>query len=403
LKGSKVARRTFVGLGAGALGALALGGGSFGYFLRRINRVASFSETDLGRLRGNADSPLFDRHPRLARAVPWLPIGRFPTPVEPLTSPPGVRDLRLLVKRDDLSSCLYGGNKVRKLEHFLAEAALLDRTTLVTVGGIGSNHGLATALHGRANGFAVELALFDQPVTEAVRRNLRGFLHAGAGLHYRGGQAAAFAATRELLAEARRRGERPYFINAGGTSRLGTIGYVTAGLELGEQVRAREAPEPDVVFVPLGTCGTAAGLMAGLRIAGLRSRVCAVRVAGAFPANRFLLRHFAQDVADWLSSMDPSVPDVRLGTDDFELLPDHLGAGYGMPTEEGEAAVAWAAPRLVLDSTYTGKTLAACLAYCRERARPGETVLFWNTYNSAPVPQAPTLEGLPAELTDVVT
>ena len=398
-------RRAFVGTGlgaTGALGAAAAGGGALGYFLHRVNQVERFPPGELERLRGGAAPILFERHPALGHAVPWRPLGAFPTPVEPLPAPDGAPDVRFLVKRDDLTSSLYGGNKVRKLEHFLAEAELLGRTTLVTVGGIGSNHGLATALHGRELGLRTEVSLFDQPVTDDVRRNLRGFLHAGAGLHYEGGQAAAFLRARRLLDEARGRGERPYFINVGGTSRLGVVGYVSAALELADQIRRGELPEPDRIFVPLGTCGTAAGLVVGLRMAGLRSRVSAVRVVGLFPSNALMVRHFARDVTGWLRELDPSVPSVDVGLGDFEVHTEHLGPDYGVPTQEAEAALRWATPRLTLETTYTAKTMAACLNYCRERSEPGETVLFWHTYNSAPVPQASSLEGLPRGLRGVV-
>lgn len=402
---TSMTRRAFVGLGIGAGAALtgaAAGGGALGYFLHRVNRVGSFPPEEMARLRGEGSSPLFRRHPLLARSVPWRPLGSYPTPVESLPLPEGAGGVNLLVKRDDLTSALYGGNKVRKLEHFLAEAELLGRDTLVTLGGLGSNHCLATVLHGRASGFAAELSLFDQPVTPAVRANVKGFLHAGARLHYAGGQAAAMLATRRIMDGIRRRGGRPYFINVGGTSRLGTVGYVAAALELAEQVRAGELPEPDRVFVALGTCGTAAGLVAGLRIAGLRTRVSAVRVTGLFPANRLMVRYFARDVARWLHAADPTILPVRIGVGDFDVVPDYRGPGYGVATDEAEAAVRWAAPRLGLETTYTGKALAACLDYCVNGARPGETVLFWHTYSAASPPQAPSLEGLPPELAEVL-
>jgi D-cysteine desulfhydrase len=397
-------RRAFVGAGIGAasvMGAAAVGGGALSYFLHRINRVERFPSEELARLRGRRLSPLLERYPGLARTVPWRPLASVPTPVEALPTPDGAPDIRLLVKRDDLTSALYGGNKVRKLEHLLAEAELAGSTSVVTVGGIGSNHGLATALHARELGLETELSLFDQPVTEEVRRNLRGFLQAGATLHYAGGQASAFLGVRRILDEVRRRGGRPHFINVGGTSRLGVVGYITAALELADQVRRGELPEPDRIFVALGTCGTAAGLVAGLRMAGLGSRVSSVRVTGLFPANGLMVRHFARDAAAWLSGLDPDVPRLRIGLDDFEVHTEHLGPDYGVPTAEAEAALRWASPRLTLETTYTAKTMAACLQYCRERAAPGENVLFWHTYSSASVPQAPSLEGLPPELESV--
>jgi D-cysteine desulfhydrase len=390
-------RRAFLTLGLGTAGALLTGGGGLAYAISRINRVGDFSPDELGRVRSGGRNALFEAHPVLARSVPWRPIGTFPTPVEEMPAPTGAGDIRLFVKRDDLSSALYGGNKVRKLEHFLAEAELASRRTLVTLGGVGSNHALATARHAAALGLHVDLVLYDQPPGPAVSRNLGGFLAADATLHYAGSIPNSFLTARRVHRRRSQEGEKPYFIMVGGTSRLGCIGYVSAAYELAEQVRRGALPEPDRLFVPLGTCGTAAGLVAGFKILGMRTRVTAVRVADAFVANRFVLRHLAQDVAAFLHAADRSVPPVEIGEADFDLVTGYLGTGYGYSSSPAEAALRWASPQLALDTTYTGKALAACLDYCR-RAPDGTTALFLNTFNSAPVPSPPTWNALPRGL-----
>lgn len=396
--GRHPARDPMLGLGPGALGVLAAGGlGAALLGVRRLNAIARFDPSRLEEERGGRSSPLFDRFPGLADRVPWRPLGAFPTPVETMPTPPGSRGVRLFVKRDDLASDLYGGNKVRKLEHFLAEASLASRRTLITLGGIGSNHALATAMHGAAAGFDVDLALYDQPVTPFVRRNLGGFLAAGARLHHAGSMPAAFVAASRLRSRLTREGAAPHFVMVGGTSRLGCLGYVSAGLELAAQVEAGVLPAPDVIFLPLGTCGTAAGLLVGLRLGGLASRVVAVRVADAFPANARVLLYFARDVADFLHAADPAVPRLRLGRADVEVATTYLGEGYGHPTVHGENAVRWAAPQLSLETTYSGKALAACIDLCRD-APPGSTALFWNTYSSASVPVPENWAGLPPTL-----
>jgi D-cysteine desulfhydrase len=383
-----VTRRIFLRTGAGAaLGVLAAGAAGR-HAAGRLNAVFEFEPERLASLRGGASTLLFERFPALADSVPWRPLALVPTRIEPLPAVDGARDVQLFVKRDDHTSELYGGNKVRKLEHLLAEAALAERRTLVTYGGTGTNHGLATALHGRALGFAVRLALFEQPASPYVERNLRGFVAAGAELRVRSGEAGALLALRELYDASTAAGDAPYFIMPGGSSRLGNVGYVNAGLELAEQVRAGVVPEPDRIFVALGSCGTAAGLVAGCRLAGLRTRVAAVRASARVVANKPVVLYLANDVAAYLRRCDPSVPRVRIGPGDFDVVGDQLGAGYGHATAAAEAALSWVAPQLALEPTYTAKAMAACLAHCRGQARPGETVLFWNTVNSAPVPGA---------------
>mgnify|MGYP001159164689 FL=1 len=324
----------------------------------------------------------------MAERVRWRALALLPTPVEVLPSPPGFRG-RLYVKRDDLTSSLYGGNKIRKFEYLFARAAHAGARTLVAVGGIGSNQGLAVALHGRALGFSVELSLAWQPITEGVRRNLRGMIAAGARLHYAPTTIGALWHLTRIARGLRRRGAAPFVLPIGATSAESSLGYVFAGFELAEQVRAGLLPEPDRIYVACGTCGTAAGLIVGCRLAGLKSRVSAVRISGRLLTNTPLLLREMRRVASFFK--------VHTGWQDAGLVGGYAGARYGAPTREAEAAIAWAAPRLSLETTYTGKALAACLDACRA-ADAGETILFWNTYNSASFAMAEGFDGLSAAL-----
>jgi D-cysteine desulfhydrase len=95
-------------------------------------------------------SALNRRFPGTA-SLPRAPIADLPTPVERIDAP-RLAVGRLSVKRDDLTSPAYGGNKVRKLQFFLGRALAEERRTVVTFGAYGSNHALATAVHARALG-----------------------------------------------------------------------------------------------------------------------------------------------------------------------------------------------------------------------------------------------------------
>ena len=396
-KTHNISRRAFIAFGSPVLCLLAIGSGGIGYLAHYLNHIDKYPGEQIKKLAGEAMNTLFKLFPGLYGKIPWLPIGIFPTPVEEFRAPIGMYEGRLFVKRDDLSSPLYGGNKVRKLEHLLAEAALGNNKTIVTIGGIGSNHALATALHSQAMGFNVELSLFEQPVTSYVMDNLLGFLAAGAKLQYGDNILEGFRNARKAFKTRKNNNEAPYFIISGGTCRLGNIGYVTAALELAEQIRNGLIPEPDRIFVPVGTCGTAAGLIAGLKIAGLRTKVMGVRVLDSFPANSFMIRYYAQNVANYLHKNDPLVPEVSIKENDFELLTDYIGNGYGFPTLAGKRAIKWATPRLKLETTYSGKALAACLDYCITKGKR-QTILFWNTYNSSHFPKADSLDGIPEQL-----
>ncbi len=321
---------------------------------------------------------------RRARVSPnlnarMLNLGTYPTPVSHVAALSSA-DSALWIKRDDLTNPVYGGNKVRKLEHLLFDAREHGATRVVTVGSVGSHHVLATGIFGKLAGMRVDAVLLAQPRTAHVLETLRASVAQGANL---------FPA--ESYTQAARRlqawvAEGAYYIPAGGSNRVGTLGMVQAAAELAVQVRAGELPEPDLIVLPLGSGGSAAGLLAGLSNAGLRSRVLAVTVAE--PTSRFeqQARTLAQTLVE--ERLRPHVL-ARL-----ELERGYLGAGYGHATAASAAATQEAAKAgILLDPTYTAKAFAAALA--RVAAGKERTILYWQTLSSAPL--APLLVGAPHE------
>ncbi len=329
--------------------------------------------------------PLFERHPRVQTVVPRVPLGTWPTRVESLdrlAARLGARSLQ--VKHDDLSAPVYGGNKVRKLEILLGDALKQGARHVMTFGAAGSNHALATAIHGRALGLEVTSFLSVQPNATYVRRNLlahhavggRVRMHVDTSAAMR--DAAAYRAT--VLAET---GSEPFVIPFGGTSPLSTAGFVNAGLELASQVAAGAALEPDVVYVPLGSMGTAAGIALGLALGGLTPVVRAVRVVPETIAGAGKLAALMVDAARLLEEADPSFPRSVAGQCRVEVIEEFLGQEYARFTPEGMEAVALAGEvGLHLEGTYTGKTMAALLAAARNGELADANVLFWDTYNS---------------------
>jgi D-cysteine desulfhydrase len=324
------------------------------------------------------------RFPGIASKIARYPLTVLPTPVEPLERLGAAAGIgSLWVKRDDRSCPLYGGNKPRKLEWLIGDALRRGRRTLLTFGGIGTNHGLATTICARAAGLRTVLILVPQPLTDDVRRNLLLDHAFGAELILVSGVLAAAAAALRRLTLAWLGGERPMVVPTGGTSALGALGYVNAGLELAEQVRVGELPEPDWVFVPLGSGGTAAGLALGLKMAGLRSRVAAVLVTDILAPSQGRLLHLANAAARRLVRLGAAAR-VEVGAADLRIVGGFIGAGYGAVTEEAVSA-----QRLLdehagirLETTYSGKCLAALLRLAREPEYRDRNLLFWNTYSS---------------------
>jgi 1-aminocyclopropane-1-carboxylate deaminase/D-cysteine desulfhydrase-like pyridoxal-dependent ACC family enzyme len=330
---------------------------------------------------------LFERYPG-TMSLPWLELASVPTPVE--TMPVLVAAARaagVWVKRDDLSGVAYGGNKVRKLEFLLADALASGATDVITFGAAGSNHALATAIYGGRLGLSVHSLLLSQPNARYVRRNLLAGVGSGADLHHYADRAHLLrGAARARRALRERTGREPFVIPFGGTNALSTAGFVDAGLELATQIARGVTPEPDLVYVALGSMGTAAGVALGLRAAGLRSKVVGVPVV-AYEFNTLeALLTLIRETQRLLHEADPTFPLFGWGESDVEIAAGFLGEEYARFTPQGIEAIGIAAEAGVrLEGTYTGKALAAMLAHGRSGRLEGKTVLFWNTYSSADI------------------
>ena len=337
-------------------------------------------------------------HPALRR-LPREFLGDYPTPVQHCRD----GELRLWIKRDDLSHPLYGGNKLRKLEYLLGQAIARGHRSVATFGAAGSNHALATALHATALGLDCVCLLGEQPSSPAVRRTLNRHLAIGTRLvPWQGSRSRRLALYRRLF-RGSRPACRPWIIPIGGSSWQGSVGFVNAARELARQVREGELPEPDLIYLPLGTMGTVAGLAAGLAAAGLGSRVVAVRVVIGKIADERRTRRLAVKTATLLNRLDPRFPVPAPGNLNLEVRDEFLGEGYAVPTPAAEQAVRWAAEHagLTLETTYSGKALSALLADARAGRLARRNVLFWNTYSSAPMPvpdDRPIRAGLPEPL-----
>lgn len=326
------------------------------------------------------------RFPALLGRLPRLALATLPTPVQRMAALGREAGLaELWVKRDDLTGVPYGGNKVRKLEWLLADARARGFRTVLTTGALGSNHALATTIYATASGFRVLLVLIPQPVTAHVRRTLLLDHAYGAEIHAVPSIGAARRRVVGLLARGLVARDRPYLVPTGGSSPIGTLGYVNAGLEIGEQVAAGEMPEPAAVVVPLGSGGTVAGLIAGLRLAGLTTTVVAVRVTDLLPPSPRFLARLANRALALLADFGAPLPRLVLAPTDVVVRSDWLGPGYGVVTPEGAAAARAiaVAEGLTLETTYGAKALAGALALGREQAWRDRPLLFWHTYSSA--------------------
>lgn len=331
--------------------------------------------------------PLFERYPTLKKNLPYVELGDFPTPVQRLERLGNVVGMtNLYVKRDDLSATLYGGNKVRKLEFLLSQALRANAKAVLTFGFAGSNHALATAIYAHQMGLQPISILLRQPNAQYVRNNLLVGHYFGAELHhYRHLPSLLIGTTSQFLKHMLQDQAVPFVIPPGGSSPLGGVGFVNAALELQDQISEGVLPEPDYIYVAAGSMGTAVGLMVGLKLTQLKSRVIAVRVVHSTYVNEHRLVNHFNKMNAFLHAQDHSFPIFHVSARDMEIQHAFFGRKYALFTKKGMQAVALMEKYegIRLEGTYTGKTLAALLSdSLQNQSRKDQVVLFWNTYNS---------------------
>ncbi|MFB8001313.1 1-aminocyclopropane-1-carboxylate deaminase/D-cysteine desulfhydrase [Nocardia sp. NPDC056000] len=324
---------------------------------------------------------LHQQYPELESTLPHIELGKSPTSVRRLSALDSVA-AELWIKDDsEFGDGGWGGNKVRKLEWLLPDALRLGRHTIVTVGGLGTNWGLATALYGRELGLKTVLALIDQPVDDHVRSQLERLRHSGAKLYFTRNKTRTILSAPYILARNFSGRRPPYFLPAGGSSPVGALGYVEAALELAAQVRAGELPEPTHLVAPVGSGGTVAGLSLGLRLAGLSTRVVGVVVNDTLRLDAATLYRLADRSAQVLRERGARLPENVSALTNLDIVTDYLGPGYGRTTMEATTAQTLSADleHLTLEPVYTAKAMAALLEMNGQGRFGTGTVVFLNT------------------------
>jgi D-cysteine desulfhydrase len=170
------------------------------------------------------------------------------------------------------------------------------------------------------------------------------------------------------------------------------LGYVNAALEIKNQFEQGEIHEPDYILTAAGSLGTASGLQLGLKLAGMKTRVAAVRVSTPWHITAGKFASMMSNINAFMRRADPSIPDVKQKPDDL-ILEDYLGKCYAAFTPECVSTIKAAKELegLTLDPTYTSKTLYGGLDWLRNQGEADKIILFMDTYNS--VDLTPNIEG----------
>ena len=309
--------------------------------------------------------------------LPRFHLAEFPTPIHYLESfSKACNGPAIFMKRDDITSLGMGGNKTRKLEFLIGEALKQGKDTLVTAGGLQSNHCRLTAAAARKANQSCHLVLNGKR-SEDPNGNLLLDKILGANIHYcdRKERDARLNQIADDLVAA---GKKPYVIPVGGSNSIGAVGYVNAMLELENQLKDIGL-KPDAIVFATSSGGTQAGLTLGAKIINFKGQVMGISIDQTKTGDKpFLpvLTEITNTTAQRIGS------NIQLVEEDFSLNCDYLGAGYAMPGDIEFNAIKDLAKYegILLGPVYTARAMGGLIDLIQKGYfTRDQTVLFWHT------------------------
>ncbi|HEY9433324.1 MAG TPA: D-cysteine desulfhydrase family protein [Blastocatellia bacterium] len=311
-------------------------------------------------------------------SIPYLNYGVYPTPIEEASrfrEALGGGAPRVFIKRDDYTGPGFGGNKVRKLEYVLAKAVADGVEVAVTSGGLKSNHARVTAAMCARIGLRCVLVLNSaavtyeglKPASLAVDELLGAEVVRVASREER-------ATTVESVAESLRgEGKKVAVIPIGASIPLGALGFVRAVEETKSRLEAIDT-RIDYVFHSSSSGGTQAGIVAGCQLFDWRG----VKVVGVSPDDPSA--SISAEVGKIIRGVGEALG-AQL-SEDVTVLDDYVGAGYGIPSAQGDEAIELLARTegVIIDPVYTAKAMAALIDWVRKgKLTENDNVMFWHT------------------------
>ncbi len=308
------------------------------------------------------------------KTPPRVDLAHIPTPLQPCPRLSHRLGVELLVKRDDLTGAELSGNKVRKLEYLLADARAHAADTVITCGGAQSNHCRATALAAARLGLRSRLLLRtpDPGHPPPLEGNILLDRLVGAEIvwitpeEYR---RRAELSEREMVA-LRKDGRRGYVIPEGGSNALGSWGYIRAVEEMAPALRGA------TIVYAAGSGGTGAGLILGVKLAGVDARVVGFNVCDD---RDYFVNAIGSICEEAIAAYE--LP-IRFAREEIEIIDGYVGRGYALSRPEELTLVRDVARTegLVLDPVYTGKAFFGLACELHRAARAfGDRVIFVHT------------------------
>jgi 1-aminocyclopropane-1-carboxylate deaminase len=288
--------------------------------------------------------------------------------------------VELWAKRDDCNSGLaYGGNKVRKLEYLAADALATGCDTLVSIGGVQSNHTRQVAAVAARLGLRCVLVQehwvdWPDPLYERTGNILLSrIMGADVRLVDAGFDIAFRPSWQEALADVADTGGRPYPIPAGASDHaLGGLGFARWAQEVAEQEEALGVFF-DTIVVCSVTGSTQAGMIAGFALQERPRAILGIDASATVEQTWGQVARIARRTADAISL------GRELADEEIVLLDEWHAGTYGIPDARTIEAIRLCArlEGMLTDPVYEGKSMAALIDLVRDgRIEPGSRVLY---------------------------
>lgn len=294
-----------------------------------------------------------------------LNLAQIPTPIQELKNLSlADSSARVYIKRDDLTGSGLSGNKIRKLEFLIAEAQSEGADTLITCGGIQSNHARATAVAAAQLGMRSHLVLRGD-ANDELEGNLLLDRLLGAEISFITKEQYSTQRTeimQDIVADLSRKGRKGYIIPEGGSNALGAWGYISATEEIVKQLAA-EKVKIDAVVSATGSGGTLAGLILGKALFNQSYEVIGINVCDDEEYFKTEINKIFQDFQQRFK-----LP-LNLSADDVKIIEGFVGEGYSISTLEELAQIQQVAQQtgIFLDPTYTGKAFIGLLEQIKKQ------------------------------------
>ena len=296
--------------------------------------------------------------------IPRHSLAHYPTPLiraNRLTKK--LDKVELWFKRDDLISFGFGGNKIRGLEVILADALRQQSNWLVTGAGVQSNHVRAAAAVAAHIGIDCMAVYWGKPPS-MVDGNYRlsGLFNAHFHFTHDDDRVSVDSHIPLVADNLRQQGNRPYAIPRGGACAMGVLGHVLAVFEFYRQC-LEQGLEPDAIILAVGSGGTYAGWLLGIKLLNLPWRLLCYTVSREPEAVSLQIANLATEAAALLQL------NWTFQASDAPVCGGFIGEGYGIPSPEAADAIKiiGCTEGILLDPVYTGKAMAGLLHGLRNK------------------------------------